>query len=212
MPWTEIIAGATALIGVAVGGLITRWNTSTDRNARSASEAAAAERKIEQEAILELLAAARLLTHRANGFRMTVKLIQSEGAKHQRRWGHMVPLDVDAAFDRLVDADQALARASGKVWLNGDPKTVQLTNALALAAADVFDAHSDDPLRGVRKMGRSLQLRYTTKLPGEDSRINEAVWSLGKASRALAEYARQKYGLEYVDLTDSGEPIEQVTE
>jgi hypothetical protein len=203
MPWSELVPLIAGLIGVALGGFMTRWNATADRKARFANESASAERKSEQEAILELLAATRLLSHRANGFRMTVKLLQLRSARRQRRNGDMVPLDVDAAFDRLVQADQALARASAKVWLNGEPEVVRLTNTLTLAAAHVFDAHQGMQSRGLRKIGYTLQMRYTPKLPGIESHMEEANNALGSAGRSLAEYARRKYGLEYVDLSET---------
>ncbi|GAB3055065.1 hypothetical protein GCM10027053_14830 [Intrasporangium mesophilum] len=203
MPWTELAVAAIGLGGVALGGFIARWNTSVDRKARIAVDSAAAARKSEEEAIIELLAATRLLSHRANGFRMTVKLVQSRGAKRDRRSGHMVPIDPEAAFERLVQADQVLARASGKVWLIGEPEAVRLTNALTLAASDVVSAHMGQRSRGLRRVLHDLQMQYTAKLPGVESRIDEANQAWGAAGRALAEYARRKYGLEYVNLSET---------
>lgn len=200
MSWSDLGPAGIAFVGVALGSLMSRLNTAADRKARAATAAAAAERNSEQEAIIDLLVAVRLLAHRANGFRMTVKLLQSRTAKRERRRGDMVPLDVDAAFERLVSADQALARASGRVWLNGEPDAVRLTNKLTLTATDVVDAHLDGPREGLREMGRKLQMQYTTKLPGDEEKINAANAAMGAAGKALAEYARKKYGMQYVDL------------
>lgn len=211
MPLSELaplLAGLLGLLGVALGNVLTRWNAKADREARFASDRTANERASEEQALLDLLVATRLLSHRANGFRMTAKLLQSRGARRQRRHGVMTPVDADAAFDRLVDADQALARASVRVWLTGTPEAVRLTNTLTLAATDVFAAHMDAPARGLRGIARWVQLGYTKALPGAEGRINEANAGLGSAGRALAEYAREKYGLEYVNLFDIHTPVD----
>ena len=211
MSLSDLVPVAAGLLGVVLGNLMTRRNTKADREAQFASDRTANERASEEQAILDLLVAIRLLGHRANGFRMTVKLLQSRGARRQRQLGVMTPIDVDSAFDQLVEADQALARASAKVWLTGNPEAVRLTNTLTLAAADVFAAHMDEPHRGLRGMARSVELAYTKALPGTEARINEANAALGSAGKALAEYARQKYGLEYVDLFDIHTPVNGAT-
>ena len=208
MPLSDLAPLIAGLLGVALGNVLTRWNAKADREARFESDRTANDRASEEQAVLDLLVATRLLSHRANGFRMTTKLLQSRGARRQRRQGVMTPIDADAAFDRLVDADQALARASVKVWLTGSPEAVRLTNTLTLAAADVFAAHMDGPARGLRGVARSVELAYTKALPGAESRINNANAALGSAGKALAEYAREKYGLEYVDLFDLHTPVD----
>lgn len=208
MPWSQLVTAAATLIVAFIGATAARWNMRDDRERESAAQA----KKGEQEAIQELIAATRLLAHRANAFRMTVKLLHSRGARRQRRQGDMVPIDPEAAFDRLVEADQALAGATGRVWLSGEPEAVRLANALTLAAADYVGAHSDQPLRGLRKIVRDLELQYTHKMPGQEARIQEAAKTWGAACRALAEYARKKYGLEYIDLTETTDAAATVCE
>ncbi|HEY5182301.1 MAG TPA: hypothetical protein VIJ07_21430, partial [Dermatophilaceae bacterium] len=77
-------------------------------------------RSAEIGAIIEVMVATRLLALRASGYRMTLKLLQSRSARRERRSGVLTPLDVEAFYDRLVDADQRLSRANAELLLYAD--------------------------------------------------------------------------------------------
>jgi hypothetical protein len=201
MSFSEFLPALTALLGVVTGGVISHWNTSADRKARLASERQTSARSAEVGAIIEVMVATQLLTQRANGFRLTTKLLQSRVARRERRGGVLTPLDVEASYDRMVDADQRLSRANAELWLHADAEAVQLGNAVLRAGTEVLEAHFDEPMQGLRSLGRSLRLQYTAAMPGKEERIKESLNSLRSAHTALAEYARGKYGLEPVDLS-----------
>ena len=201
MSLSEFLPALTALLGVVLGGVMSHWNTSADRKARLVSERQASTRSAEVGAIIEVMVATRLVAQRANGFRMTLKLLHSRAARRERRSGVLTPLDVEASYDRMVDADQRLSRANAELLLYADAEAVQLGNAVVRAATEVLEAHVDEPMQGLRSLGRSLRLQYTAALPGKEERIKESLNSLGSAHKALAEYARGKYELEPVDLS-----------
>lgn len=205
MIWTNLATPLAGLLGVVLGSLLTSRQAAAARRAELDRLDAANHRAEEQSAVLELLAASQLIGQRANGFRIAVKLLQSWGARRHRRRGIIAPLDADAIFDRLVDGEQALAKASAKVSLTAETEAVRLATSLTLAAAELFGSYQDKPQPGIRSTMRSLALAYSTTLPGDEMRIREAHQALARASDDLTEYVRSKYGLEVILLEPDGQ-------
>ncbi|GEM_PF-6577075 len=161
------------------------------------AERESAAKTTDQQAILDVLVCSQILVHRANGFRMTVKLAQARGARRERRNGTVAPLDLDAAYDRLVTADEGLNRAFSTLLLHSDPETVRRARAVNRAGASVIEATMDRPRRGLNKVRRQIELGYTAALPGQADEIDRAVDALVLTQVGLTNYARDKYGLDY---------------
>jgi pyridoxine 5'-phosphate synthase PdxJ len=68
--------------------------------------------------------------------------------------GSVAPVDFLLLFDRLNEEVGALERAAARVWLFADARTVALTNAVVLAAADMITVHHAPVSGRVSNMAR----------------------------------------------------------
>jgi hypothetical protein len=82
--------------------------------------------------------------------------------------------------------------------MSADQKTIELTNAVVLAATDVVSAHQSVPARGL--FARHVIGLFRGRKFGDEAAMKASREKLANARRALVEHTRNDLGLPPVDL------------
>jgi hypothetical protein len=187
--WITAVIG---LVGAVIGALAALLGQFL--NSRSQARAdAAKERKLAVEEVLVRSQAIDLRGHELMLFSTNLWVVQwTHFASHRKRR----PVDFLEVFDRMNADAIGLQRAAAQVWLFADNETVALTNAVALAAADVVTAHHQPAVgRAHRYAPIALTGRHSTDL--ERLKANREV--LADARKALVNHTRKTLGLGETD-------------
>jgi pyridoxine 5'-phosphate synthase PdxJ len=110
--------------------------------------------------------------------------------------GSVAPVDFLLVFDRLNEEVSALERAAARVWLFADARTVALTNAVVVAAADIITVHHAPASGRVRNLARvALIGRHAVDVEG----IASSRRRLANAREALITQTREALELPAAD-------------
>jgi hypothetical protein len=131
------IPAAVGLGGVVIGAVAALWGQAVEARRRVRDDAAR-ERKL---AIEEVLVRSQAIDRRGHELVLIATNLGSFTGTITRLVGSVAPVDFIQLFDRLNDEVTALERAAARVWLFADTRTVALTNAVTIAAAEMITAH-----------------------------------------------------------------------
>lgn len=131
------ISGAVGLVGAVIGAVAALWGQAVEARRRVRDEASR-ERKL---AIEEVLVRSQAIDRRGHELVLIATNLGSLTGTITRIVGSVAPVDFILLFDRLNEEVTALERAAARVWLFADPRTVALTNAVTIAAADMITVH-----------------------------------------------------------------------
>lgn len=101
--------------------------------------------------------------------------------------GSVAPIDFMVLFDRLNEEVSALERAAAQVWLFADPRTVALTNAVTIAAADMITVHHA-PVSG--RTWNTARIALTGRHAVDVEGIAASREQLSKSREALISHTR----------------------
>lgn len=190
MPSDQWATALSSLVGAIIGaGAALTAQHMQWRHTRKAES--------EQEwklAIVEVLVRAQAVDLRAHDMTLLALHASSLSGLVPRVLGSVSPVDYTVMSERLIADANALNQAAAQVWLFGDDKTVKLTNAVVIAAADVVAAHT------TAKGKRPHILAFFGRRSHDEEQIAGARECLAEARRALADHTRQAFRLEHVDL------------
>lgn len=186
------VSGAIGLGGAVIGATAALWGQFVEAKRRIRDDAAR-ERKL---AIEEVLVRSQAIDRRGHELVLLATNLGSFTGTITRMVGSVAPIDFVVLFDRMNDEVTALERAASRVWLFADPRTVALSNAVALAAAEVMSAHHE-PSSG--RVWNSVRIALTGRHAVDLERIASSRSRLAEAREALITHTRSALGLEAAD-------------
>lgn len=203
---TTWLPAAAGLAGALVGAIA----VIKAQLIQSAQQADADEKRDYRLAVCEVLVRAQGVNLRANdAIHLAAHAGSFQGAA-TRTLGVFTPVDLQGIFDRMnVEAD-ALQRAASTIWICGDQRAVELTNAVVIAAMDLVTAHHEPGAGPVRYYAR---IAFAGRHTRATDTLQAATSSLAVARRELTAYARDRLGCGAVDLWSVGDdqPDETLT-
>ena len=187
--WITAVSG---LVGAVIGALAALLGQFL--NSRSQARAdAAKERKL---AIEEVLVRSQAIDLRGHELLLIATNLGSFSGLVSRVIGNVAPVDFLEVFDRMNVESIGLQRAAAQIWLFADDETVALTNAVALAAADVVTAHHQPAVGRAHQYARiALTGRHSRDL----ERLKASREVLADARKALINHTRTTLGLGETD-------------
>lgn len=111
----------------------------------------------------------------------------------------VTPYDPHSMFAEMNIHFEGLNRAAAELRMTHDQQTIELTNAVAMAAAQVIDAHHARPASR-RSLLQFLKQLITGRTMGNDQAVKQARLKLSEATRDLVHYAREQLGHPQVDI------------
>jgi hypothetical protein len=186
------ISGAVGLVGAVIGAAAALWGQAVEARRRARDETAR-ERKL---AIEEVLVRSQAIDRRGHEMVLLAANVGSFAGTMTRVVGSVAPVDFLLLFDRLNEEVGALERAAARVWLFADARTVALTNAVVLAAADMITVHHAPVSGRVWNMARvALIGRHAVDIEG----IASSRETLATAREALITHTREALKLPAAD-------------
>lgn len=143
------------------------------------------------QAVEEVLSASQAITLRAQFWRDLANAHAKPAMAISVLLKSQKPLDFPSLFESMFADQDRLTRASSRLWIAKDQRTVALANDVVVAAADVLSAVTGAGEQTGRQDGES---------------ISDAVATLAASRKALAEHARVVLKHRPIDLWAQGEP------
>ncbi|GAA2146502.1 hypothetical protein GCM10009844_22640 [Nocardioides koreensis] len=180
------LLGAVIGAGAALGAQSMQWTTARKADAERERKSAIEDVLVRAQAVDVITDNLMTLAANAGSFNGLIG----------RVLGTVAPIDYMAMYAKLGDDLNALHRAAAQVSLFGDARTVQLTNAVVLAAADVVSAqctHKGGKLRNY------LRIAFIGRHSKDHTKIGAARQQLAAARGALVDHTRRALSLDHVD-------------
>lgn len=187
--WFPAVAG---LVGAIIGA-VAAVTSQVLQARRARKDQAEREYKL---AVEDVLVRSQTMDMRTREMVLLASDVGSLAGLVARVFGSVAPVDHIAMFDRLHDEATALQRAAAQLWLFGDKRVVELSNAVVLAAAEVVSAH---PSSRLSRTSNYLRIALTGRFAHDLERVQDARVALAEARQDLVQYAREELGLEAID-------------